>query len=150
MCSCKTEGFIGISFVTFCLYVLVIITLVFQLNLVSLNTVTQYANHVSYSRATQIFQKPGSHLKMLGARRVTWSRFHTEDVQILGATIQNVVAWRLWCIWICAPLRCSVRQDIIYCWMYMGKSYNGWNWVLANLKTFTLISSDITLVWVWI
>jgi hypothetical protein len=40
MCSYNTEDFIGFSFVTFCLYMLVIITLVFQLNFVHLNTVT--------------------------------------------------------------------------------------------------------------
>ena len=68
------------------------------IELVHLNTVTQYSNHISYRRAGQVFQKPGCHLKLLGARRLTLSRFHTEDAQILGATIQNVVAWRLWCI----------------------------------------------------
>ena len=40
-----------------------------------------------HSRYAHIFQKSKSHLKILGARRVTWSKFHTEDPQILGATI---------------------------------------------------------------
>jgi hypothetical protein len=35
----------------------------------------------------QIFQKSLSHSKILGARMVTWSRFHTEEPQILGATV---------------------------------------------------------------
>jgi hypothetical protein len=34
------------------------------------------------------FKKP---LQILGARRVTWSKVHTEDPQILGATVQNLV-----------------------------------------------------------
>jgi hypothetical protein len=46
----------------------------------------------------KFFQKPGEHLKMLGARRVIWSRFHCEDPPILGTTVQNIVAWRLCCI----------------------------------------------------
>jgi len=32
----------------------------------------------------QIFQKTRSHLKLLGARRLTRTKFHTEDPQILG------------------------------------------------------------------
>lgn len=33
----------------------------------------------------QILQKYRSNLKILGARRVTWSQFHTEDPQLVGA-----------------------------------------------------------------
>jgi hypothetical protein len=40
----------------------------------------------------QIFQKSRSYLKILGAGRVRSSRFHTQNPQILGATLQNVVA----------------------------------------------------------
>ena len=43
------------------------------------------------SRGAQIFQKFGSHLKILGVRWVTWSKFHTTEPQILGATTQNFV-----------------------------------------------------------
>jgi len=43
------------------------------------------------SRGAQIFHKFGSHLKILGARRVTWSKFQTEEPQILGAPTQNLV-----------------------------------------------------------
>jgi len=42
-----------------------------------------------FTRAAEIFQKCRYHLKILGARRVTWSRFGTEDVQILGTAVQN-------------------------------------------------------------
>ena len=46
-------------------------------------------------RGPQIFQKSVGNLKILGNRRVTWSSFHTEDPQIFGATIQNLIAWDL-------------------------------------------------------
>ena len=45
-----------------------------------------------YSRGAQIFQKANSHLKILGAMKVTWSKFRTEGPQILGTRLQNVVA----------------------------------------------------------
>jgi len=40
-------------------------------------------------RGPQIFQKSTTHLKILDARRVTCSKFHSADPQILDATIQN-------------------------------------------------------------
>jgi hypothetical protein len=43
------------------------------------------------------FQKSGSYFKSLGCRRVTWNKFHTEDLQKLGATtVQNSVAQATW------------------------------------------------------
>jgi len=52
---------------------------------------------VSYpSRDTQIFQKSYSHLKILGARRITSSMFHTVDPQILGAMAQKLVVHVTW------------------------------------------------------
>jgi len=45
-----------------------------------------------YSRGEQIFQKSRNHVKILGAQRVTLSKFHTEDPQILGIIVQNLVA----------------------------------------------------------
>jgi hypothetical protein len=33
-----------------------------------------------------------SHLKILSSSWMTWSKFHTEGPQILGATIRNLVA----------------------------------------------------------
>jgi len=44
----------------------------------------------SYSRDAQIFQKSISRLKILGARKMAWSKFHPEDPQTLDATIQNL------------------------------------------------------------
>jgi len=44
------------------------------------------------NRGAQNFQKSKGHLKIVGARRVTQSKFHNEYPQVLGTTIQNVVA----------------------------------------------------------
>ena len=35
----------------------------------------------------QIYQKCRSHLKILGARKLTWDMFHSEDPQMLCAPI---------------------------------------------------------------
>jgi hypothetical protein len=43
-------------------------------------------------KSAQIFRNSRSHLQVPGTRRVTWCKFRTEDPQILGATVQNVVA----------------------------------------------------------
>jgi len=40
----------------------------------------------------QIVQKSRYRLKILGARRVTWSKFCINDPQMLGATVQKLVA----------------------------------------------------------
>jgi hypothetical protein len=50
------------------------------------------------SAVHKFFRTFKDHLKILGPTRVTWSKFHTEHPQILGATVQNLVAratWRL-------------------------------------------------------
>jgi len=47
-----------------------------------------------YSSGAQTSQKSSSHLKILSARRATWSMVHTEDPQILGAIVQYLVAIR--------------------------------------------------------
>ena len=43
-----------------------------------------------------MLQKCKSHLKILGAWRVTWSKYHTKDPQVLGSTVQNLVATATW------------------------------------------------------
>jgi hypothetical protein len=42
-------------------------------------------------RGTHIFQKSRSHLRILGARRVTRSKARTVDPNVLVATVQNLV-----------------------------------------------------------
>jgi len=44
----------------------------------------------------QIFENSGSHLKILGVKRVKWSIFQMEDPQILGTNKQNLVAHMTW------------------------------------------------------
>jgi hypothetical protein len=46
----------------------------------------------TYNRRAQIFQKSTSILNILGVRRFTWSKLHTEDPQILSATVHNLLA----------------------------------------------------------
>jgi hypothetical protein len=47
-------------------------------------------------RGLQIFQKSSRQLKILGPRRVAGSKFYTEYPQILGTTVQNLVAPTAW------------------------------------------------------
>jgi hypothetical protein len=42
-------------------------------------------------------KKFSSHLEVLGTRRVTRSKFRTDDPITLGATVQNLVATATWC-----------------------------------------------------
>jgi hypothetical protein len=42
-------------------------------------------------------KKSSSHLEVLGTRRVTRSKFRTDDLLILGATVQNLLATANWC-----------------------------------------------------
>jgi hypothetical protein len=49
-----------------------------------------------YSRDAKTSQKSRSHLKILGATRVTRSKFHIEEPQISGATGQNLLATATW------------------------------------------------------
>jgi hypothetical protein len=51
-----------------------------------------------------MFQKSWSNLKTRGARRVTTSKFHTEDTQILGAKEQKFIRQGDLVTGICAPL----------------------------------------------
>jgi hypothetical protein len=41
---------------------------------------------------SQIFQNARSHLKISRARGVTWTKFHGEGPQILGVSLQNLIA----------------------------------------------------------
>jgi hypothetical protein len=38
------------------------------------------------------FSKPRDPIKFLGARRVAYGKFHTQDLQMFGATVQNLLA----------------------------------------------------------
>jgi hypothetical protein len=42
------------------------------------------------ARDAQIFQTCMGHFKILGARKITESKLHTDDAHTVGATIQNL------------------------------------------------------------
>jgi len=54
-----------------------------------------YLTQCRYTRGAQIFQKFRNYHKTLSIKRVTCSRFCSEDPQILGTTIQKVI-WLSW------------------------------------------------------
>jgi len=47
-------------------------------------------------RGVQVFEKSRSYLEISDARKATWSKAHTGDEQVLGATIKNSVATAIW------------------------------------------------------
>jgi hypothetical protein len=49
-----------------------------------------------FTGSQKFFQKSRTHLKILGARRVTWSRLNTEDPQILGIVVQILIVTETW------------------------------------------------------
>lgn len=58
----------------------------------------QLSHTVDRAEVHRFFKSLRSYLKILGTKRVTWSKFCAKDPQILGATVQNlfVVATVLW------------------------------------------------------
>jgi ABC-type Fe3+ transport system permease subunit len=50
------------------------------------------------SESPQFFQTSRSHLKIIGAKREKWDKFHTQDPQISGATVQYVAVPATWCM----------------------------------------------------
>jgi hypothetical protein len=60
---------------------------------------------------TKVFQKFWKPRQYSGALRVTRSKFHTEDPQILGATVQNLVALVTWRPAVMYP--CSAKCYVI-------------------------------------
>lgn len=49
-----------------------------------------------FSRAAQILRKFTSLLDILGSKRVTRSKFHTEDPLVLGAKVKSQESWATW------------------------------------------------------
>jgi len=47
-----------------------------------------------YFKGAHIFKKSRSHVKIVGPKRVTRCKFHTEGLRILGVTVLNLVARR--------------------------------------------------------
>jgi len=53
-------------------------------------------NLISSVREAQVFQKSRSYFRILGTRRVIFSKFLSEDPQVLGTTIQNLITCMTW------------------------------------------------------
>jgi len=89
---------------------------------------------VAYCRGTQIFQISTRHLEILGARRVAWSKFCTWYPQIIGITVQKLVALASWCPGFVPP-----RLNVKYCFLIQVKglrktmkNLNHYSWYLAR------------------
>jgi hypothetical protein len=75
---------------------------------------------IRFSRAAQILRKPTSHLEILGSRRVTSSKLHTEDPVVLGATVINQdsrATWRPGLKHSCCEVYSLVPLDILESWL---------------------------------
>jgi len=58
--------------------------------------IIRYQFNILEGRGAKIFLKSMSHFKFLDPRKVKWGKFHTEDPQILGTTVPNLVATATW------------------------------------------------------
>ena len=47
-------------------------------------------------KGAQIYHTSRKNLKIIGTRKVTWSKFYAEDKHVLGATLQYSVSWTTW------------------------------------------------------
>ena len=72
------------------------VVMMMSANVASLRFHPEGSLDVFCARAVRIFQKYGNHLKITGASRVTWHRYRTEEPQIFGASVHNVVARTTW------------------------------------------------------
>jgi hypothetical protein len=68
---------------------------------------TSATSYQAMPQAHKFSKKSLSHIKILGGRKVTWSKFHTEKQQILGTTVQNLNATELWCLGVVHPFTMS-------------------------------------------
>lgn len=64
-----------------------------------------------YRMGSQMFQKSKPHLKIQGARIVTWSKFYTEDSNCLRGNVQNSVARATWHLGLCTHV-IAARSDL--------------------------------------
>jgi hypothetical protein len=63
---------------------------------------------MAWSRGTQIFQKSGSHLQIVGAVRVTRNKLHTEDSQLWSDMSVSLLLDVFSIQFMCTEARCSV------------------------------------------
>jgi hypothetical protein len=64
------------------------------------------------NKGTHIFQRSRNYLKILGCERVTRSKFHSEDPQLLGANVQILVTWDV------CPLEKNIIAFDLYNYLY--------------------------------
>jgi hypothetical protein len=55
------------------------------------------ASMLRYTYIACLVEKSRNDLKIIGSRGMTRMNLRTEEPQILGATIQNLVVWGTWC-----------------------------------------------------
>jgi hypothetical protein len=70
-------------------------------------------NILTYSIGPQIFQKSMRNLKIPDVRRVKSSRFYTEDTQVLGPIVQNLVAREL-----CTLRYCNLLINFVFIFLF--------------------------------
>jgi hypothetical protein len=98
-----------------------------------------------------MFQKFWQHLKFLGARTVIWSKFHTEDPLILGATVQNLDAMTTWNPGFVHPwhkplllLRCSLQYFMFD--LIITFENNASVWIIVSLQQHGTGNSRVLIV----
>jgi hypothetical protein len=75
-------------------------------------------------RGDQNFQKFGFHQKVLGTRRVIWSKFHNVGPQILSATTQHLVTTATWCLGVVQHPWWWYTSDITHSFVYIFFWFN--------------------------
>lgn len=112
----------------------------------------------------QIFRTSSSYLKFWAARRVTWTKFHTANPQLLVATIQNLVPVATWCLGFVQPwwrvfmiqftrldgiaFHCQATRNILYL-LWCGFKPLFWKWELAILHNYVLLWNETMHKWGW-
>jgi hypothetical protein len=100
----------------------------------SLNVIKQVSRPYKTAgkiRNAQIIQKYRSHLKIVGARRVTCSKFNTDDPLVLGAIMQNLFATATWRPGCFTPLGKIMETWALFCnWKRKFKKH-----LLKTVKT---------------
>jgi hypothetical protein len=109
------------------------------------------------TRGRQISQKSTSHLKILGARTLTWSTCRTEDAQTLGDIVQNVFVRATWrpgivhpwsprCKDLNAPQNYVIRTFPILRYVKAGGTYSN-HWALKGSFCFPTTGFFTQTVW---
>lgn len=86
-----------------------------------------------YTRGAQIFQTSRSHLGILGARSVIWSKFLTDGPQLLGAAINKSDATETWQPCTKLTFQCKqLKKNLKYKYLLQSFPANSWSWTLKK------------------